>query len=248
MQTASKCWPATGTYEGESTTRDRCVIPYDWVPRVLQICLALYHEFNGLPTLDNMPAAVAILAIRCEINDVMGFGHVAVSPADCIQDCRLDNPCKRVYDVAYHIGCDVSFSVEVDEPVARYPLNLPQQLKKDAEEWAARQGVSLNQFILWAIAEKVGSLGQDLDDPDFPRINYRRGSSGQPVPVLRGTGIRVQTIVVESQQWGLSPAEIAEEYGVTQAQVEEALSFFQTHRREIEISLAVEKDLEEARA
>jgi hypothetical protein len=24
--------------------------------------------------------------------------------------------------------------------MARYPLNLPQQLKKEAEEWAARQG------------------------------------------------------------------------------------------------------------
>ena len=78
--------------------------------------------------------------------------------------------------------------------MARYPLNLPAQLKKEAEEWAAAQGISLNQFILWAVAEKVGALKQQLDDPAFPRVTYRRGASGQPVPVLRGTGIRVQTV------------------------------------------------------
>ncbi len=44
--------------------------------------------------------------------------------------------------------------------MARYPLNLPAQLKQDAEIWAEKQGVSLNQFILWAVSEKVGSLGQ----------------------------------------------------------------------------------------
>ena len=49
--------------------------------------------------------------------------------------------------------------------MARYPLNLPARLKHEAERWAANQGVSLNQFILWAVAEKVGALNQELDDP-----------------------------------------------------------------------------------
>ncbi len=44
--------------------------------------------------------------------------------------------------------------------MARYPLSLPIQLKQAAEECADRQGVSLNQFILWAVAEKVGELRQ----------------------------------------------------------------------------------------
>ncbi len=73
--------------------------------------------------------------------------------------------------------------------MARYPLNLPVQLKEEAERRASDQGVSLNQFIMWAVAEKVGSLRQDLNDPAFPRITYRRGAAGQPLPVLRGTGI-----------------------------------------------------------
>jgi predicted HicB family RNase H-like nuclease len=48
--------------------------------------------------------------------------------------------------------------------MSRYALNLPVQLKQEAEQWAAKQGVSLNQFILWAVAEKVGALKQQLDD------------------------------------------------------------------------------------
>ena len=56
--------------------------------------------------------------------------------------------------------------------MARYPLNLPVALKKEAEQWADSQGVSLNQFIMWAVAEKVGALRQGLDDPNFPQITY----------------------------------------------------------------------------
>ena len=76
--------------------------------------------------------------------------------------------------------------------MARYPLNLPVQLKTTAEQCATQQGVSLNQFILWAVSEKVGELKQQLDDPAFPHVTYRRGASGQPMPALRGAGIRVQ--------------------------------------------------------
>ena len=39
-----------------------------------------------------------------------------------------------------------------------YPLKLPTSVKKAAMELAASDGVSLNQFIAAAVAEKVGSL------------------------------------------------------------------------------------------
>lgn len=39
-----------------------------------------------------------------------------------------------------------------------YPLKLPASVKKAAAELAATDGVSLNQFIAAAVAEKVGSL------------------------------------------------------------------------------------------
>ena len=131
--------------------------------------------------------------------------------------------------------------------MARYSLNLPTQLKQDAEKYAASQGVSLNQFILWAVAEKVGALSQQLDDPAFPEITYRRGASGQPMPVLRGTGLRVQTVVVAAK-WGLSPKEIAAEYSLSEAQVQQALAFFRAHTAEIEMAIAAEQTLEAVNA
>lgn len=130
--------------------------------------------------------------------------------------------------------------------MSRYALNLPAQLKQEAEQWASNQGVSLNQFILWAVAEKVGALKQQLDDLNFPQITYRRGASGRPTPTLRGTGIRVQSIVVATQDWGLSVEQVAVEYDVSQTQVREALAFYQAHRQEIELEMAAEQSLEAA--
>lgn len=118
--------------------------------------------------------------------------------------------------------------------MARYPLNLPQQLKQEAEALAEKQGISLNQFILWATAEKVGALSSQLDDPSFPHITYRRGAAGIPTPIVRGTGIRVQAVAVAHEQWGMSREEIAAEYELALVQVEAALAFVATHRAEIE--------------
>ena len=103
--------------------------------------------------------------------------------------------------------------------MTRYALNLPNSLKQDAERLAKQQGVSLNQFILWSVAEKVGGLLQGLDNPDYPNITYRRGASGTLTPVLRGTGIRIQTLVVSAEN--ATPAEIAEDYDLTETQVKE---------------------------
>ncbi len=126
--------------------------------------------------------------------------------------------------------------------MTRYALNLPNELKKDAERLAKQQGVSLNQFILWSVAEKVGGLLQGLDDPDFPSITYRRGASGTLSPVLRGTGIRVQTIVLASSDH--TPAQIAEDYDLPQTQVQEALGFYEVHRAEIDAHIQAETALE----
>ena len=126
--------------------------------------------------------------------------------------------------------------------MTRYALNLPNGLKQDAERLAKKQGVSLNQFILWSVAEKVGGLLQGLDDPDFPNITYRRGASGSLAPVLRGTGIRVQTIVIAAQN--MTPAEIAEDYELTKTQVQEVLDFYGAHRAEIDAFIQAEAALE----
>ena len=44
---------------------------------------------------------------------------------------------------------------------ARVSLNLPGSLKKAAEDFAVKEGVSLNQFIALALAEKVGAKGAE---------------------------------------------------------------------------------------
>jgi len=132
--------------------------------------------------------------------------------------------------------------------MARYSLNLPTDLKTAAERWAADQGVSLNQFILWAVAEKVGGLDTDLDDPVHPQITYRRGAGGVPTAVIRGTRLSVKAVVVAAHRWGWPSAEIAVQYGVTAPQVEVALRFYDDHRREIDADLAAEAEIEKQSA
>jgi uncharacterized protein (DUF433 family) len=124
--------------------------------------------------------------------------------------------------------------------MARYSLNLPAELKREAEATAAAQGVSLNQFILWAVAEKVGSLQSELDDPTFPRIAYRRGAAGRPTPLVRGTGVRVQTLLVAAESWGMSEVELAEQFGLERAQVADALAFCEAHRAEVDALIAAD--------
>jgi uncharacterized protein (DUF433 family) len=117
----------------------------------------------------------------------------------------------------------------------RFVINLPLHLKQEAEALAEQQGVSLNQIILWSVAEKVSAFKASLDDPYFPGITYRRGASGIPVPVLRATGMSIQTIVISNREWDEKPAEIAANYGLKESLVREALRFYQAHQAEIDL-------------
>lgn len=130
--------------------------------------------------------------------------------------------------------------------MSRYALNLPANLKSEAEELASQQGVSLNQFIMWSVSEKVASLRQALDDPSFPGISYRRGASGWVTPVLRGTGVRVQTIVLNLSM-GMSPEQISTEYELDLNRIREAQAFYNAHRPEIDSSIRAEKEMEDSR-
>jgi uncharacterized protein (DUF433 family) len=133
---------------------------------------------------------------------------------------------------------------EVNNMAARYPLNLPKELKQAAAQLAKQQGVSLNQFFLWSISEKVSELKTSIDDPNFPMITYRRGASGIPTPIIRGTGIRVETLVIGHEHWGQSASELAEEYDIPLDAVEAALSYYQTHKEEIDTLIRIEQEIE----
>jgi hypothetical protein len=56
---------------------------------------------------------------------------------------------------------------------ARVSLNLPQSLKKAAEDFAAKDGVSVNQYIALALAEKIGARGA-------AEFFEERGKAGDP--------------------------------------------------------------------
>jgi uncharacterized protein (DUF433 family) len=83
-----------------------------------------------------------------------------------------------------------------------------------------------------------------LDDPAFPGVTYRVGAARIPTPVIRGTGIRVQTIVIATQHWEMSPAQIADDYEVlSERQVTEALAFYAAHRAEIDADIEAEEQM-----
>jgi uncharacterized protein (DUF433 family) len=90
------------------------------------------------------------------------------------------------------------------------------------------------------VANRGCTMLPSLDDPAFPGITYRTGASREPTPVLRGTGIRVQTIVIAARAWGLSVTQIAEDWDLSERQVTEALAFYAAHRAEIDADIEAE--------
>jgi uncharacterized protein (DUF433 family) len=116
----------------------------------------------------------------------------------------------------------------------RYSLNLPVDLKQEAEEVAEQQGVSLNQLILWSLSEKVTSLKSKIDDPNFPSVTYKLDSTNQLVPIIKGAGIRVQTIVIAFHDWHETIPNIARQYSLTEKTVKEVLSFYAAHKKAVD--------------
>ncbi len=56
----------------------------------------------------------------------------------------------------------------------------------------------------------------------------------------------MQSVVIAFQQWGLLPSQIADEYNLTEVQVNNALAFYAAHTLEIDTAIAVEQNLEAA--
>ena len=126
-------------------------------------------------------------------------------------------------------------------------MNLPPQLQQQVEKWASLQGIDPEQFVVWAVSEKLDALNLPLEDPAFPGVNVQQGASGILTPVLQGTGIRIQTIAIAAHHWQLPVSEIAIEYGISQPDVELALAYYEAHSAQVEAAIAAEQALEEAR-
>lgn len=65
-------------------------------------------------------------------------------------------------------------------------MNLPLSLQKEAEKWAQLQGLSLEEFILQAVTEKVSGLNQQMlgtlenqdsssSIPELPSLHRKEG-------------------------------------------------------------------------
>lgn len=65
---------------------------------------------------------------------------------------------------------------------ARVSLNLPRSLKKAAEDFAAKDGVSVNQYIALALAEKIGARGA----AEFFQERGKDGDPARAVAFLEG--------------------------------------------------------------
>jgi hypothetical protein len=65
---------------------------------------------------------------------------------------------------------------------ARVSLNLPRSLKKAAEDFAAKDGVSVNQYIALALAEKIGARGA----AEFFAERGKNGDVARAIAFLEG--------------------------------------------------------------
>ena len=110
--------------------------------------------------------------------------------------------------------------------MTQYSLKLPPKLQQEAEKYATDQGITLDNLIIWAIAEKIGSLKQSLDNNNF--------QEGEMIPKLRGTNIQVKTLVVAVKNWQLTPQQVADEYGISEEKVNNVMAFYEQHRQEID--------------
>lgn len=79
---------------------------------------------------------------------------------------------------------------EVKNTIANYALRLPRSLKAEIERLAAQDGISINQFIITALAEKISAMKtsefflerkKKADLTVFNRIlNHSSGEPPQP--------------------------------------------------------------------
>lgn len=122
-----------------------------------------------------------------------------------------------------------------------------QELQAQVLQLPLKERWQLVQQLLGSIQKETLRSGLSLEhEQAFPQIQYRMGTSGQASASIKGTGIRIQTIVIAQADWGWDVSKIADEYGLSTAQVSEALRFYEVHKAEIDDAIASEAALEAA--
>ena len=122
-----------------------------------------------------------------------------------------------------------------------------QELQEQVLQLPLKDRWQLVQQLLSSIQQETLGAGLPLNDEQaFPKIQYCTGTSGQANASIKGTGIRVQTIVIANTDWAWDVNKLAEEYGLSPAQVSEALRFYKAHKTEIDDAISSEIALEAA--
>jgi len=123
-------------------------------------------------------------------------------------------------------------------------LDLPPELEQRLAKESAQNGLSVEAMTLQLLAK----FFHQATDSAFPNVAYRQGASGQPVPVVAGTDIRIQTIAIAFHQWGFTKEQLAEEYNLSIPQIDGALAFYAANQAEIEGAMALEAAIEASHA
>ncbi|MEM8501830.1 MAG: DUF433 domain-containing protein [Cyanobacteria bacterium P01_D01_bin.1] len=119
-----------------------------------------------------------------------------------------------------------------------------QELQAQMLKLSLQERWELVQTLLSSIQHKTAPADTSAVIEAFEHISYRTGFSGDSYPVVKGTRIRVQTIVSASQDWEWTPYQIASEYDLAETQVLEALKFYELHSDKIEAQIAEELAIE----
>lgn len=120
-----------------------------------------------------------------------------------------------------------------------------QELQEQILQLPLKDRWQLVQQLLSSIQQETLGVGFPLaDEQAFPQIQYRTGSSGQANASIKGTGIRVQTIVIAKTDWAWNISKIAQEYDLSLAQVSEALRFYEVHKEQMDGAIRAEVNLE----
>ena len=122
-----------------------------------------------------------------------------------------------------------------------------QELQAQISQLPLKERWQLVQHLLGSIQQETLDSSLPLKhEQAFSQIQRRIGTSGQASASIKGTGIRVQTIVIAKANWGWDTSQISNEYDLPTAQVSEALSFYEVHKAEIDDAITSEAALEAA--
>ena len=164
--------------------RLRCV-GVDWEDRKV----LLGHKVRDWTTHYSAPEVSHLIAASERVCDFVSSGSAAVSVVR-----KSDPPASRSV-VAYHNAPSIGVAKRKGHKAA-FPLALPASVATQAAEYAESEGISLDQFIAGAVAEKIGALRAACLEAEASLVS--RNTACQPMfnalgtPILKKDDLEVQ--------------------------------------------------------